>query len=419
MLSYWKRYRKIKANVGAHLSNIYKYPSPDEQTENKSDETNIPESRSFSSDEHDELKFPDLESLPQESFCPGTHLAGGSGFLEQNHGAQNRNIEGTNIETSREFLMLENCSSDNEINDDFFFTRSKTSSSSSLGFSDDETFHLRDELRNWVADFNIPHSAVSSLLKLLQQYHPELPKDARTLLNTTTNFEISQVAGGFYHHFGMQKSVLKCLHQNFKNLSMVESATLQLNIDGLPLFKSSNEQVWPILGKLIEPFSSEPFVIGIFSGNHKPSNAQEYLQELINEINILTESGLQVANSDHVIAFNISCIICDTPARAFVKQVKGHSGYSGCDKCKQRGFWKGKMTFPEINAELRTDAEFDEMSDLGHHIGVSPFRDSPVGLVSQFPLDFMHLVCLGVMKRLLLLWLRGPVKCRLGSGIIK
>lgn len=27
----------------------------------------------------------------------------------------------------------------------------------------------------------------------------------------------------------------------------------------------------------------------------------------------------------------ISCVICDIPAPAFVKQVKGHSGYYGCD----------------------------------------------------------------------------------------
>ena len=35
-------------------------------------------------------------------------------------------------------------------------------------------------------------------------------------------------------------------------------------------------------------------------------------------------------------------------------------------------------------------------------------------MVTQVPLDYMHLVCLGVMKKLLLLWVRGPLKCRLG-----
>lgn len=30
----------------------------------------------------------------------------------------------------------------------------------------------------------------------------------------------------------------------------------------------------------------------------------------------------------------------------------------------------------------------------------------------------MHLVCLGVMKRFLLLWIKGPLQCRLGSRVI-
>ena len=27
----------------------------------------------------------------------------------------------------------------------------------------------------------------------------------------------------------------------------------------------------------------------------------------------------------------------------------------------------------------------------------------------------MHLVCLGVMKRILIMWIKGPLQCRLGS----
>ena len=66
----------------------------------------------------------------------------------------------------------------------------------------------------------------------------------------------------------------------------------------------------------------------------------------------------------------ISCIICDTPARAFVKQVKGHAGYHGCDKCSQKGVWLDKMTFPEVDAPVRTDADFNQHSDSRHHTGV-------------------------------------------------
>lgn len=40
----------------------------------------------------------------------------------------------------------------------------------------------------------------------------------------------------------------------------------------------------------------------------------------------------------------ISCIICDAPAKAFVKSIKQFSGYYGCDKCIQKGQWLGHMT---------------------------------------------------------------------------
>ncbi|XP_071111468.1 uncharacterized protein [Haliotis cracherodii] len=117
----------------------------------------------------------------------------------------------------------------------------------------------------------------------------------------------------------------------------------------------------------------------------------------------------------------LSCVICDTPARAFVKAVKGHSGYYGCDKCTQSGIYINKMTFPEINAALRTDIKFDEMRDEEHHAhGRSPFSRLSIGMVSQFPIDYMHLVCLGVMKKLLMLWMKGPVSlgCRIGSTAV-
>ena len=104
----------------------------------------------------------------------------------------------------------------------------------------------------------------------------------------------------------------------------------------------------------------------------------------------LQGTSLQVPNTDQLIVVEISCVVCDTPAKSYVKKVKGHTGYFGCDKCCQRGVWKGKMTFPETDAPLRNDVEFDEMANVEHHTGVSPFQNVGLGMVTQFSIDYMH-----------------------------
>ena len=71
------------------------------------------------------------------------------------------------------------------------------------------------------------------------------------------------------------------------------------------------------------------------------------------------------------------------------------------------------MIFSEINAPLRTDCTFKEMSDPSHHACHSPFADLELGFVSNFLLDYMHLVCLGVTRKLIYLWLNGPLVTRL------
>ena len=74
------------------------------------------------------------------------------------------------------------------------------------------------------------------------------------------------------------------------------------------------------------------------------------------------------------------------------------------------------MTFPEVNSPVRTDLSFEMMSDDEHHTGKSPLVDAGIGMVSSFPHDYMHLLCLGVVRRLLDSWIApGPLLCRLSS----
>lgn len=78
------------------------------------------------------------------------------------------------------------------------------------------------------------------------------------------------------------------------------------------------------------------------------------------------------------------------------------------------------MTISETSSPLRTDASFLNMDDEEHHKGKSPLTNVSIGMVSQIPIDYMHLVvCLGVMKRLLLLWIKGPLHCRLSARSVQ
>ena len=282
--------------------------------------------------------------------------------------------------------------------------------------SNDDISDVLTCIKEWAVECQIPMSSLSSLLQILRPYFPTLPKDPRTLLRTKTKYDIVELGGGLYYHFGIESGILSrfVVHPEFVLDDMC--VFVQVNIDGLPLFKSSNHQFWPILCRIEQLPDTEPFVVGLYSGKSKPSDVEEYLRAFKNEVNHLTTDGFEHKGMRYTV--KVSSVICDTPARAFVKKVKSHTGYYGCDKCNQSGEWLGKLIFPETNATPRTDVAFDEMEDEHHHLGPSPLVGCGIGMVSQFPLDYMHLVCLGVMRRLLMLLIKGPLLCRLGPRVV-
>ena len=65
------------------------------------------------------------------------------------------------------------------------------------------------------------------------------------------------------------------------------------------------------------------------------------------------ENGTMHDNKVYAVA--VSSVVCDATARDFLKRIKGHSGYSGYDKCTQPGMYYSKMTFPMVDAHIRTN----------------------------------------------------------------
>lgn len=64
---------------------------------------------------------------------------------------------------------------------------------------------------------------------------------------------------------------------------------------------------------------------------------------------------------------------------------------------------------------LRTDKSFCEKSDEDYHKGNSPLEQFEIDITYTVVLDYMHCVCLGVMKRILVFWCKGPKHVRLSN----
>ncbi|XP_029670053.1 uncharacterized protein LOC115239595, partial [Formica exsecta] len=77
------------------------------------------------------------------------------------------------------------------------------------------------------------------------------------------------------------------------------------------------------------------------------------------------------------------------------------------------------MVFLDENASLRTDSNFRTRENEEHHICISPFENLAVDMINNFPLDYMHLICLGVMKKMLNLWVKGHQMSRLRAAQIQ
>jgi len=73
------------------------------------------------------------------------------------------------------------------------------------------------------------------------------------------------------------------------------------------------------------------------------------------------------------------------------------------------------LFFIQKSCEQRTDNSFQDRRYHEHQNGISPLSEAGIPCVTGFCLDYMHLVCLGVVKRILWFLRRGPPECKLSA----
>lgn len=301
---------------------------------------------------------------------------------------------------------------------------------------------LRTNLKKWALLYNISHLALKDLLKIFNERFGNgssiLPEDPRTLLRTPQTVNIMPLTDGEYWHHGLET----CLKKLFRNLNEPVTISLTLNIDGLPIYKSSKIEFWPILFNIAEMPQVSAMVIGIFCGKAKTSDIDSFLTPFVDEINEIMANGVYV--NSNKITVGIRCFVCDSPARAFVKcrlkitilnkyciailfilivsfvhvyyfaGVANFNGQHGCLKCTTIGeysYVSNTNIFPRTECERRTDEKFRQKLYGSHHKMDSPLLKLDIDMIEQFPVgDCLHLLHLGVMKRLLFGWRDGTFR---------
>ncbi|CAG9763555.1 unnamed protein product [Ceutorhynchus assimilis] len=264
-------------------------------------------------------------------------------------------------------------------------------------------------LTKWALQHGIRHVAMNDLLKILKPYHHTLPLDSRTLLRTPKKISsIRDVYPGQYYHFGIQEAIRNLLSKTVLKNNSIE---LLVNIDGLNISDSSSSQLYPILISIFEHNAVD--VAGVYHGLEKPKDANEFLSDFVSEIINIINNGFVFNNVEYSV--KIKAFVCDVPAKSFIKFTKGHTGYFSCSKCFTEGeYVNNNVCFPDLDFVLRTDEQFRNKVNEDHHTGTSILESIPgLDMIKSFALDPMHLLYLGVMKRLLVnLWVNGkpPIK---------
>lgn len=260
----------------------------------------------------------------------------------------------------------------------------------------------REKLAAWATETNQTRKSLNLLLEFLRkEYDSSLPKDSRTLLETPRNISIRNIDNGQYLHIGLQKVLLKFIENN---QLCSKDVFIDINVDGVPVAKSSSNSLWPILISVVG--SEEVMCVGCFYGSEKPKNVNNYLNEFINEFIDLHCNGLNVKGV--LYNLHVRAIIADAPARAFLLNIRSYTGYNSCNKCHIKGrYILNRMTFPDSIFISRSDTEFRSKQYENHHLNLyaTAIETLPIDCVKNVAIDYMHACLEGVLKQLLIQWI--------------
>ncbi|KAK3918668.1 Squalestatin S1 biosynthesis cluster protein L1 [Frankliniella fusca] len=264
-------------------------------------------------------------------------------------------------------------------------------------YAGDECDLTDDDVDDWSL-WGVSASKVDELLHGMKRIFPILPKTRRTLLHTPIRRNLEEMGPGLFWYKGIRKNLAQRLKPVYFEKN--DNIAIDIGIDSVELFKAAKTKFVPILGCLVND-DDEPFIIAVYKGEGDPP-LLDFLRRFTEEARDLSHNGFQFNGT--LRNFALRFFVCDAVARQFLKQIENHNSAVGCEKCIVRGIrYRNRMVFLDIDSPLRTDEDFRLRQDEEHHKGnieiLTPLEELGINMVSQFKLDPLHLVDIGVFKR--------------------
>ena len=126
---------------------------------------------------------------------------------------------------------------------------------------------------------------------------------------------------------------------------------------------------------MLHPFPS--FIIALYFGSIKPNEADEFVQVFMEEYKRLNSVGFEQGNQTFIVTVN--AVICDAPARQFLKSIQNHNARYACDQCVVEGeYFENRITYLSTTATLCNNDDFENLAYTDHQIQESPFMHSGI-----------------------------------------
>lgn len=264
---------------------------------------------------------------------------------------------------------------------------------------------LKSKLAHFIRKNCLSRDATNQLLIILREEGMDLPRTRETLLKTPRRSIFPRDCyPGEYHHYGVAKNLKRLNYSALANLDIIR---LDVGMDGLSLSKSSKLKIWPILISFPDVPTISPVLVGAYTGYHDPKRVDDFVGEFVDEMHGILQNGAEITPRLLRKPVIIRAFVCDSPARAFLCGVHGHAANHGCSKCNQCCInINGRRVYLTERGEPRTDDTFRNRTHPVHHQPqflnqLSLLEMLNVGMVTQIPLDPMHLLDGGVMARML------------------